>query len=152
MVPNPRTPEQRLQDTLRRLDHDVDAWVATADDATPNLAPHSFLWNGATLLIAARSSSLTGRNLLRTGRVRLGIGPTRDLVLVEGTVETQPAAQIAQDVGDAFAAKTEFDPRELDRYHYFSIRPRRIEAWREENELQGRYLMRDGRWLVPSAT
>ncbi|MEU9739920.1 hypothetical protein AB0E12_12100 [Micromonospora chersina] len=41
-----------------------------------------------------------------------------------------------------------FDPRELDEpYQYFLIRPRRIQAWREANELRGRDLMRDGRWL-----
>jgi NADPH-dependent FMN reductase len=28
------------------------------------------------------------------------------------------------------------------------LRPRRIQAWREENELAGRDLMRDGRWLA----
>jgi hypothetical protein len=50
--------------------------------------------------------------------------------------------------GDAFATRTGFDPRELDEpYQYFLIRPRRIQAWREANELRGRDLMRDGRWL-----
>jgi hypothetical protein len=33
-------------------------------------------------------------------------------------------------------------------YRWFRITPRRIQAWREENELQDRELMRDGRWLV----
>jgi hypothetical protein len=32
MTPPPRTPHQRKQDTLNRLGHDVDAWVATADE------------------------------------------------------------------------------------------------------------------------
>jgi hypothetical protein len=31
MTPPPRTQEQRKQDTLNRLEHDIDAWVATAD-------------------------------------------------------------------------------------------------------------------------
>jgi len=31
---------------------------------------------------------------------------------------------------------------------YFRITPRRIQAWREENELAGRDLMRDGCWLA----
>ena len=33
-------------------------------------------------------------------------------------------------------------------YRWFRISPRRIQAWREVNELSGRELMRDGRWLV----
>ncbi len=47
---------------------------------------------------------------------------------------------------DAFAAKTGFDPRQLSDYRYFRIRPRLVQAWREANELNGRYLMRDGEW------
>jgi hypothetical protein len=33
-------------------------------------------------------------------------------------------------------------------YRWFRISPRRIQAWREVNELSDRELMRDGRWLV----
>ena len=54
MTPPPRSPQQRRRDTLDRLERDVDAWVATAGaaDGTPYLVPLSFLWDGATLLIA----------------------------------------------------------------------------------------------------
>lgn len=53
------------------------------------------------------------------------------------------------DVGDAFAARTGFEPRRLATpCHYFRIRPQRIQAWREANELGGRDLMRDGRWVA----
>ena len=48
----------------------------------PYLVPLSFLWDGATLLIATPASARTGRNLQATGRVRVGIGPTRDVVLI----------------------------------------------------------------------
>jgi pyridoxamine 5'-phosphate oxidase-like protein len=152
MTPPPRTREQRKRDALDRLERDVDAWVATADggDGTPYLVPLSFLWESSTLLVATPSSSPTGRNLQATGKVRLGIGPTRDLVLIEGVVEAVvAAAEIPDEVGDAFAAKTGFDPRRLDGYRYFRIRPRRLQAWREANELKDRELMRDGHWVVP---
>lgn len=95
--PPARTAEQRRQDTLHRLTQDVDAWVATADPATgaPYLVPLSFLWDGTALLIATPAASATGRNLRATGKVRLGIGLTRDVVLVEGTVqESVPAAEM----------------------------------------------------------
>ena len=36
----------------------------------------------------------------------------------------------------------------LDGYLYFAIEPRRLQAWREANELAGRQLMRDGQWVV----
>jgi hypothetical protein len=151
MTPPPRSPRQRRQDTLDRLEHDVDAWVATADasGATPYLVPLSFLWDGASLLIATPSASPTGRNLEATGRVRLGIGPTRDVVLIEGTVTTVlAAAEVPDELGDAFAAKTGFDPRQLSDYRYFRIHPQRLQAWREANELAGRELMAGGQWRV----
>ena len=51
--------------------------------------------------------------------------------------------------GDRFVARTGFDPRSLATpYRWFRISPRRIQAWREVDELPGRELMRDGRWLV----
>jgi hypothetical protein len=152
MTPPARTPRQRKQDALSRLDHDTDAWVATAGPASgaPHLVPLSFLWDGTTMLIATPSASVTSRNLQATGRARLGIGPTRDLVMIEGTVHAaQAAADIPAETGDAFAAKTGFDPRQLTGYLYFRIRPQRIQAWREANELAGRELMRDGQWAVP---
>jgi hypothetical protein len=152
VTPPPRTPRQRKQDALRRLEHDIDAWVATADEGsgTPYLVPLSFLWDGTTLLMATPSSSPTSRNLQATGKVRLGIGPTRDLVLIEGTVQALAATELPDEVGDAFAAKTGFDPRQLTSSHlYFRIHPQRLQAWREENELSDRELMRGGHWVVP---
>jgi Pyridoxamine 5'-phosphate oxidase len=148
--PPARSLAQRLEDTRRRLDDDVDAWVATAAGDTPYLAPLSFLWDGETFLVATPEAGRTGRNLAATGRARLGIGLVRDVVLVEGTVEGLAREDIPDDVGARFAAKTGFDPRaEATRFRYFRIRPRRIQAWREANELEGRDLMRDGAWLTP---
>jgi hypothetical protein len=150
MVHPPRTREDRRQDTLDRLDRDADVWVATADaPGVPYLTPLSFLWDGSTLLLATPAASPTGRNLRASGRVRLGLGLTRDVTVIEGTVqETIPAADMPAGPGDDFAAKTGFDPRtEGGGYAYFRIRPSRIQAWREANELSGRDLMRDGEWL-----
>ncbi|MFG2263578.1 pyridoxamine 5'-phosphate oxidase family protein [Streptomyces sp. NPDC048720] len=152
MTPPPaRTAEQRKKDTLHRLEHDVDAWVATAgaDGGAPYLVPLSFVWDGATLLIATPAESPTGRNLAATGRVRLGIGPTRDVVIVEGAARVVAPEDLPEEDAEVFAGKTGFDPRRLaTRYLYFTVLPRRVQAWREENELAGRELMRDGAWLV----
>lgn len=149
MNPPARSTEERVRDTLHRLEHDVDAWVATASEAAPYLVPLSFLWDGSTLLLATPTNSPTGRNLRANAKVRLGIGLVRDVVLVEGTVTATPTTEIPQDVGDAFAVKTGFDPRTLSTpYDYFRVTPRRIQAWREADELDGRELMRDCRWMA----
>ncbi|SEG97165.1 Nitroimidazol reductase NimA, pyridoxamine 5'-phosphate oxidase superfamily [Nonomuraea solani] len=148
--PAPRTPEQRRQDTLERLEHDVDVWVATAGEGgEPYMVPLSFLWDGSVLLIATASASVTARNLLANGRARIGVGLVRDVVLIDGTAQATPAGDIPAEVGDAFAAKTGFDPREESgSYHYFRVTPRRLQAWREVEELAGRDLIRDGEWTV----
>jgi nitroimidazol reductase NimA-like FMN-containing flavoprotein (pyridoxamine 5'-phosphate oxidase superfamily) len=149
---SPRPAKQRKQDSLHRLEHDQDVWVATAPDdgsGVPYLVPLSFLWDGSALLIATPAASPTGRNLKSTGRVRLGLGPTRDVVMIEGTVDTVTQAELTEEEGDRFAERTGFDPRQLTTpYLYFRVHPRRVQAWREENELTGRELMRDGEWLV----
>jgi hypothetical protein len=152
MNPPPRSPRQRVQDTLDRLANDVDAWVASADPATgtPYLVPLSFVWDGRTILLATPAASPTGRNLVATGRARIGVGPTRDVVLVEGTVQTLAPADLTGAEGDSFAEKTGFDPRKLRGYRYFRVTPVLVQAWREANELDGRDLMRDGAWTAPA--
>lgn len=146
----PRSRQQRLADTQKRLHEEVDCWVATADAAgTPYLVPLSHLWDEERLLIATATATPTSQNLLANGKVRVGIGPTRDLVLIEGEAEAVSAAHIPPAIGDAFAVKTGFDPRTLTApYSYFWIRPLRLQAWREANELAGRDLMRHGEWLT----
>jgi hypothetical protein len=153
--PPARTPDQRLRDTLDRLQHDVDAWFATADPAgLPYLVPLSFLWDGRALLISTARTNPTARFLEATGKVKVALGPTRDVVLIDAEVrETIPAAEIPAEVGDAFAARTGFDPREQrGSYPYFRLVPLRIQAWREVNELAGRDLMVDGKWLSAPGT
>lgn len=145
---DPRSTEQRRQDALYRLGHDVDAWVATTDTGTaaPRLTPLSFLWHDGSLVLSTPATSATGRNLAANPSVQVGIGQTRDVVLVQGTVEV--LGSVGARLGDAFAAKAGFDPRRIsDPYPYFRLTPRTIQVWREENELAGRWVMRGGAWV-----
>jgi len=144
----PRTYQQRKEDTLARLASDVDAWVASADrHGDVYLVPLSFLWDGTAITVTTPESSRTARNLRSGARARLGIGPTRDVVLIDGTVEEFSLETVPDGLARAFAEKL-WDPRgEADRYAYFRITPQRIQAWREVNELAGRDLMRQGTWL-----
>jgi hypothetical protein len=124
--------------------------VASASaDGAPYLVPLSFDWDGEALLVATPANSPTGRNLAATRVARLGLGDTRDVSMIEGDVEVLEIDALPQEPGDRFAARAGFDPRELSTpYRWFRISPRRIQAWREVNELADRDLMRDGRWLV----
>ena len=142
----PRSLQQRKQDTLGRLESDVDAWIASADaEGDAYLLPLSFLWDGAGAIVSTPRTSVTGRNLSRGGRVRVGVGQLRDVTMIDGTVEPVQDERTK----DAFAAKHGWDPRkEADDYAYFRIVPDRVQAWREVNELPGRTLMRGGDWLA----
>lgn len=142
----PRSLQQRKQDTLGRLESDIDAWIASADpEGDAYLLPLSFLWDGTGVIVSTPRSSVTGRNLSRDGRVRVGIGQLRDVTMIDGTAERVQDERTK----DAFAAKHGWDPRkEAGDYAYFRVVPDRVQAWREANELPGRTLMRDCDWLA----
>ena len=146
----PRSRAERRRDTEHRLTHDIDLWVASASaDGAPYLVPLSFDWDGEALLVATPTDSPTGRNLAATRTVRLGLGQTRDVSMIDGDVEVLELDALPQAQGNRFAARSGFDPREeTSAFRWFRVTPRRIQAWREANELAGRDLMRDGRWLV----
>jgi hypothetical protein len=136
---------------MRRLEEDVDAWVATAGEepGSPCLVPLSYMWDGTSVLIAVPAGSRTGRDLAANGRARVGIGGSRDVVLLEGVADAVLPADLPQDEADVFAARTGFDPRELSTpCLYFRIRPVQIQAWRQADESGGRELMAGGTWLV----
>jgi hypothetical protein len=150
MSAEPRSHRRRRRDTEQRLDHDVDLWVASASpDGAPYLVPLSFDWDGEALLVATPADSPTGRNLAATRTARLGLGGTRDVTMIDGDVEVLEIDALGPEQGDRFAERAGFDPRALRTpYRWFRIIPRRIQAWREVDELAGRELMRGGRWLV----
>jgi hypothetical protein len=146
---DPRSFAQRRHDTEHRLANDIDIWVATASaDGGPHLVPLSFDWDGKALLVATPTESVTGSNLAASRTVRLGLGDTRDVSMIDGDVEVIELDALPRQRGDQFLARTGFDPRVLSTpYRWFRISPRRIQAWREVNELPDRELMRDGTWL-----
>jgi hypothetical protein len=148
----PRSGQERKAHVLDLLETQEDVWVASADArGTVCQIPLSFAWDGSVLILSTPSGSVTGRNLTESGRVRIALGGTRDVVLIEGGVRTYPVGQEPAQYADVFAAKLEWDPREdtsaAGAYAYFVVSPVKVQSWREANELKGRTLMRDGVWL-----
>jgi hypothetical protein len=144
----PRPSSQRRTDALEKLATHVDLWVASADESgRAYLVPLSYCWDGSALTVATPSASRTARNLVRAGWARVALGPTRDVLIVEGPVEAIPIGADNR-LEDAHAKAAGFDPRTLaEEYLYLRITPREIQAWREANELEGRRIMRRGEWL-----
>jgi hypothetical protein len=147
-----RTGRQRTSDTIAKLEAvGGDVWVATASTTgMAHLVPLSYAWDGECVVLAAEASSITVRNIRSSGRARLGFGPTRDVVIVDGELERllDVSQAAAGDIARAYAYQAAWDPRrEADPFVFVVLRPRRVQAWRESNELSGKVLMRDGEWL-----
>lgn len=147
-----RTPAQRKADALAMLSgRRPDLWIATASpDGAPHLVPISFSWDGRIITIATAMSTPTARNLLSTRRARLGLGGTRDVVMIDTSLSaTIPCAEAPLDTAERYATQAGWDPRsEPDGYAYLLLHPDRIQVWREADELPGRTVMRDGEWRV----
>ena len=152
----PRTREQRRAGTLAKLTTPAtDVWVATAaldagGHASAYLVPLSLAWIDERVVLATEADSVTARNITSEGRARLGLGPTRDVVMIDAELEQVYGLDaVPAGLARRYAAQADWDPRESgDRMRFLVLRPRRIQAWREVNELPGRTLMRGGAWIT----
>lgn len=141
-----RSTAQRIADTCRRLEHDTDAWLASGNGDGPWLVPLSFVWHGGKLLFATDASTPTGERVAVLPSVRVALGHTRDVVVVDGEATLTPSTKLGADEVRLYRSKHGSDPRTWAD-SIIRVRPVRIQAWREENELAGRLIMRDGVWL-----
>ncbi len=156
-VAEPRTLAQRKADTLAMLvTPAIDCWVATAGASREggpraHLVPLSLAWLDERVVIAVAADSVTARNVLEHGTARVAIGPTRDVVVIDAVFEHSVgvAEATAAAIAEAYAGQADWDPRTAEgEWIYIVLRPDRIQAWRESNELAGRTLMRGGSWVV----
>jgi hypothetical protein len=133
-------------DTRQRLDHDVDAWVATTSHDRPWLIPLSFLWHEDRLLFATNANSPTAVNIGLVRRVRVALGTVRDVVIIDGDADLAPSATLSSAEVEAYTTKHNSDLRTWADT-VIHVAPRRVQAWREENEIAGRTIMRTGVWV-----
>jgi hypothetical protein len=150
-----RPAAQRKADALARLTADVtDVWVATATaadgGARPHLVPVSLAWlDDERVVVAVQATSRTARDLHENGTARLGVGPTRDVVMLDAVLdEVHDVTTAPEGVVSRYLAQSDWDPRESPGYVFLVLRPVRIQSWREANEIPGRTLMRAGQWVV----
>ena len=147
----PRDAAERMADTLRVLaTSDADVWVASASqDGKARLVPLSYAWIDERVVLACEATSLTARNITTVGRVRLGLGPTRHVLLIDGRLAHDvPVADAATSDLDRYHTQAGWDARTVPTNRLLSIEPVRVQAWREAHEIEGRTLMRTGEWLI----
>lgn len=146
MTPRPRN--QRRVDALEALRQGPDVWVASASErGEVHLIPLSYYWDGHQLTLATPLDSVTARNVIRAGRMRVSLPSTLDVVILEGPIEVIPV-DADETLADAHAQAAGFDPRkEPNQYVYLRLTPEIVQAWRNVAELKGRTIMREGTWL-----
>ena len=152
----PRTVEQRTVDVMVKLSaSDADVWVASASTSgagsgAAHLVPLSLAWDGTCIVVAVAPTSVTARNIIGSGQARCAVGSTRDVVMV--VVKLEQAVGVADaspELADAYATQADWDPRASGgEFSFLVLRPVRIQAWRDEEEIADRTVMRDGTWLI----
>jgi general stress protein 26 len=147
----PRSGPERQAHALERLrTHHADVWVATAaEGGQAHLVPLSLAWDDGRIVLVTPPDSVTARNLMRAGQARLALDGSRDVVMVDAALEVANDLEAAPDeVLAAYAAQADWDPRSsTSPLVVLALRPTRMQVWREADEIAGRTVMRDGRWL-----
>jgi hypothetical protein len=146
----PRDPATRKRDTLAMwATPAIDVWVATSSaEGSAHLVPLSLAWVDERMVIAVGAGSRTARDLASRGRCRMAVGPTRDVTMVDAVLERTVPVDEDPALAEAYAGQADWDPRGSRGYVYQVLRPERVQAWREVDEIPGRTLMRDGEWVV----
>ncbi|WP_153397548.1 pyridoxamine 5'-phosphate oxidase family protein [Ornithinicoccus halotolerans] len=140
---------ERRHDTCERLAAERDIWMSTAHpEHGPHQVPLWFAWDGRAVWMSTSATSATARNVREEPRVRLALPDTVDVVLLQGIAECFPDDDVPGNAADSFADKFGWDPRREDAaFVYLRVEPTTVRAWRGEQELSGRVIMRDGVWL-----
>lgn len=145
-----RTLQERQQDARTKLEQDEDVWVASAnEDGTPHLVPFSLSWDGERVVLVTETRNPATRNVQRSGAVRLALGTTRDVVLIDAVGEVFPLSDAPDGALDTFVQRADWDPRQMttSEWAVLVLRPQRILVWRNVAETEGRTVMRAGTWL-----
>jgi hypothetical protein len=118
-------------------------------DPRPYLVPLSLAWIDDRVVIALEAGSRTARNIVEHGTARLGLGPTRDVVIIDAALDRAVGLDELPGLAERYASQAGWDPGSTaGRYVFLLLRPDRVQAWREANELPGRTLMLGGSWVV----
>ena len=144
-----RSVAERKADVVAALEAQGDLWLATAGAAgRPHLIAVSAWWDGTDLVVATTGGSRTATNLGAGSSVRLTAGTPADAIMIDARLMDRVDVAKAPEVALGFAGALGWDPREVGPgWEFFRLRPTRIQAYRGYEELDGRNVMSDSRWL-----
>jgi general stress protein 26 len=147
-----RSPKERKADALSKLAADkANVWVASASpNGAVHLVPVTHTWNGSQIVLATEPQSRTATNITANPRVRLALGETRDVVMIDAILaKSVPKSEAPTALADGYATQAGWDPQtDGGEYVYLVFEPERIQVWREDEDLTGRTVMRNGAWVI----
>lgn len=147
-----RSPAERKADALSKLTAaKANVWVASASPTgAVHLVPVTHTWNRSQIVLATGPKSRTVANVTANPRVRLALGETRDVVVIDAVlIEAVPTSEAHPALAEAYAAQADWDPRtDSGDYVYLVFAPSRIQAWTEAEDPAGRTVMRNSEWEV----
>jgi Pyridoxamine 5'-phosphate oxidase len=139
----------RKNDVLAMLEKQGHYWLATAEvGGRPHLIAVSAWWDGAELVVTTLGSSKTARNMAMNPTVTLAGGDPSDAVVIQAQVIDSRGVGDSEELATGFEAAMGWDPREMDGWMFFRLRPIRIQAFRGYDEIEGRDVMIRSRWVV----
>lgn len=140
---------QRKADVRATLEQNGHAWLATAAGSVPYVIVVQAVWDGESILVTTRESSRTARNLEQSRVARLALGDADDAIVIEATLLHALPAVDATPPRTAFERAAGWDPgAQGPDWRMFVLRPTRIQAYRGYAEIEGRDVMKNGRWLA----
>ena len=147
-----RSTEERKADTSAKLAAvDANVWVASASPSgAVHLVPVSHTWNGTEVVVATEPSSKTVANVKANPKVRLALGDTRDVVMIDADlVMVVPTPDAPAALADGYAARRGGTPgptAATTSTWYSGLSGSRPGS--EAEELAGRTVMRNESWVV----
>jgi general stress protein 26 len=146
-----RSSSERKAHALAKLAAgESNVWIASSSPTgAVHLVPVTHTWNGSQVVLATGPGSRTVTNVKANPKVRLALGETRDVVMIDAIlVDAVPAAQATLSLAEAYAQQAGWDPRSDDGdYVFLVLGPVRIQVWRESEDAAGRTVMREGVWV-----
>ncbi len=139
----------RKADVLAALEKQGHYWLATASvSGKPHVIAVSGWWDGTDLVVTTLGSSKTARNLAMSQMATLAGGDPSDAIVIQAQMIESADVEKATALAEGFKKAMGWDPREMDGWMLFRLRPTQIQAFRGYDKIGNRDVMIRSRWIV----
>jgi len=139
----------RKADVLAALEKQGHYWLATASvSGKPHVIAVSGWWDGTDLVVTTLGSSKTARNLAMSQMATLAGGDPSDAIVIQAQMIESADVEKATALAEGFEKAMGWDPREMEGWMFFRLRPIQIQAFRGYDEIGNRDVMLRSRWVV----